>query len=98
LPDVDTDGSECHHAVMSDTSLVSVGPKGRIVIPVEVRRRLNLSEGSELVAMVEGDGVLLLPRDAVKARLRALFSGVETSLSEELLAERRAAAAAEAEE
>lgn len=83
---------------MSDTSLVSVGPKGRIVIPVEVRRRLNLSEGSELVAMVEGDGVLLLPRDAVKARLRALFSGVETSLSEELLAERRAAAAAEAEE
>jgi hypothetical protein len=48
--------------------------------------------------MVEGDGVLLLPRDAVKARLRALFSGVETSLSEELLAERRAAAAAEAEE
>ena len=80
---------------MSDTHAVVVGPKGRVVIPVEVRRVLGLTEGSELVAMVEGDAVVLLPRSAVKSRLRALFAGVETSLAAELIEERRASAAEE---
>jgi len=80
---------------MRDTSVVSVGPKGRIVIPAEIRRRLRLEEGSELVAMLEGDGVLLLPREAVKRRLRRLFAGVKTSLADELVRDRRAAAAEE---
>ena len=83
---------------MSDTFSLSVGPKGRIVIPVEFRRQLGLAEGSELVALIEGDGVLLLPREAVKKRLRDLFAGVDESLSGELMADRRAAAAAEAAE
>ena len=77
---------------MSDTLLVSVGPKGRVVIPVRIRRQLSIEEGSELVALVEGDGLLLLPRAAVKQRLRSLFAGVGTSLSAELLEDRRAAA------
>ena len=81
---------------MSDTSILSVGPKGRIVIPVEFRRRLGLAEGSQLVALIQDDGVLLLPRQAVKKRLRDLFAGVDGSLSAELVADRRAAAAAEA--
>ncbi|MDQ3406839.1 MAG: AbrB/MazE/SpoVT family DNA-binding domain-containing protein [Chloroflexota bacterium] len=80
---------------MSDTSIVSVGPKGRVVIPAEIRRALDLREGSELVAMVDGDAVVLLPRDAVKVRLRSMFSGSATSMRAELLAERRAAAAEE---
>jgi AbrB family looped-hinge helix DNA binding protein len=83
---------------MSDTVVVAIGPKGRIVIPVDIRRRLNLEEGSELVALVEGDGVLLLPRRAVRARLRSLFAGSTTSLAEELIAERRSAAADESRE
>ena len=86
----------CHHPAMSDTSILFIGPKGRIVIPVELRRQLGLAEGSELVALIEGDGVLLLPRQAVKKRLRHLFEGAEGSLSAELIADRRAAAAAEA--
>jgi AbrB family looped-hinge helix DNA binding protein len=77
---------------MSDTNGVAVGPKGRVVIPVEIRRQLGLEEGSRLVAMVEGEGVLLLPRDAVKRRLRQMFAGVRTSLADELIADRRAAA------
>ncbi len=77
---------------MSDTYAVEVGPKGRVVIPAPIRRQLAIGEGSELVALVEGEGVLLLPRDAVKRRLRALFAGVGTSLSAELLADRRSAA------
>jgi len=92
------DEEECHHATMSDTSILSIGPKGRVVIPVEIRRRLGLEEGSQLVAVLEGDGVLLLPRHAVKRRLRRLFAGASTSLARELIAERRAAAAEESAE
>ncbi len=77
---------------MSDTHMVEVGPKGRVVIPAPIRRQLAIDEGSQLVAIVDGDGVLLLPRSAVKRRLRQLFAGVEASLSSELLVERRAAA------
>jgi AbrB family looped-hinge helix DNA binding protein len=80
---------------MSDTSVLSVGPKGRVVIPVEIRRRLGLAEGSRLVAVVEGDGVLLLPPAAVKARLRAMFADLGTSMAGELIRDRRAAAAEE---
>jgi len=79
---------------MSDTSVL-VGPKGRVVIPVEIRRQLGIREGSQLVALVEGDGVLLLPRDAVKQRLRGMFAGVRTSMAEELIRDRRTAAAKE---
>ena len=82
---------------MSDTHAVAVGPKGRIVIPVEIRRQLRLREGSELVAMVEGDAVVLLPRRAVKSRLRLMFSGVGISMADELIRDRRAAAAKESE-
>lgn len=80
---------------MSDTSVLSVGPKGRVVIPVEIRRRLRLEEGTQLVALVEGDGVLLLPRDAVKRRLRGMFADLGTSMAAELVRDRRAAAAEE---
>lgn len=80
---------------MSDTNVLSVGPKGRVVIPVEIRRRLGLEEGSQLVALLEGDGVLLLPRAAVKQRLRGMFAGVGTSMADELVRDRRAAAAEE---
>lgn len=80
---------------MSVTSVVTVGPKGRVVIPANVRRELGLTEGSELVAMVEGDAVILLPRSAVRDRLRSLFAGVPGSMAGELIEERRAAAAEE---
>lgn len=83
---------------MGGTQIVTVGPKGRVVIPVEVRRALGLEEGTELAAIVEGDAVVLLPRSAVKARLRELFGGVRTSLAKELIEERRAAAAHESGE
>lgn len=83
---------------MSDTRILSIGPKGRVVIPVEIRRQLGLEEGSQLVAVLEGDGVLLLPRSAVKQRLRGLFAEDTTSLAGELIAERRAAAAKESAE
>jgi bifunctional DNA-binding transcriptional regulator/antitoxin component of YhaV-PrlF toxin-antitoxin module len=63
-----------------------------VVIPVEIRRELGIREGSELVALVEGPAVVLVPRSAIKARLRSMFADVETSMRDELIAERRAAA------
>ena len=77
---------------MSVTNVVTVGPKGRVVIPVEVRRALGRTEGSELVALIEGDAVVLLPRSSVRDRLRSLFAGVEGSMAGELMGARRAAA------
>lgn len=77
---------------MSDTQAVVVGPKGRVVIPAPIRQQLGIAEGSELVALVEGEAVVLVPRSAIKARLRSMFASVEPSLRDELIADRRAAA------
>lgn len=78
---------------MSDTSVVSVGPKGRVVIPAGIRRDLGIEEGSELVALVEGEAVVLVPRSAIKRRLRSMFAATADSMRGELIAERRAEAA-----
>ena len=75
--------------------MVEVGPKGRVVIPVAIRRQLGLEEGTRLVALLEGGGVVLLPRSEVKARLRGMFAGVKVSMADELASERRAEARAE---
>lgn len=78
---------------------VRVGPKGRVVVPAPIRHALGLEEGSELVARVEGGGIVFEPRSAAVDRLRALVrasipDGV--SLVDELIAERRAEAGREA--
>jgi AbrB family looped-hinge helix DNA binding protein len=80
---------------VSDTKVVSVGPKGRVVIPAGIRRELGIGEGSELVAIVEGQAVVLVPRPAIRSRLRSIFADVGVSMREELIAERRAEAARE---
>jgi AbrB family looped-hinge helix DNA binding protein len=77
---------------MSDTNAVSVGPKGRVVIPAGIRRQLGIEEGSELVVLVEGEAVVLVPRSALKSRLRSMFAGVGSSMRQELIADRRAEA------
>jgi AbrB family looped-hinge helix DNA binding protein len=77
--------------------LIEVGPKGRVVIPAPIRRELGIEQGSQLVALVEDGGVLLLLRGDVRRRLRGMFSGVEASLSAELLADRRREAASDDE-
>jgi AbrB family looped-hinge helix DNA binding protein len=66
-----------------------------VVIPAAIRRQLAISEGSELVVLVEDGGVVMLPRTEVKRRLRRMFEGVNVSLSAELLADRRREAEAD---
>ena len=75
---------------MSDTGVVSVGPKGRVVIPAGIRRELGIEEGSELVALVEGEALVLVPRSAIKTRLRSMFAATAGSMRDELIADRRA--------
>ena len=78
---------------MSGTHHVVVGDRGRIVVPAEVRQRAGLNEGTPLVLIETPDGLILLTREQIKARVRADLSGLD--LVDELLAERRAQADAE---
>ena len=74
-----------------------MGQQGRLVIPAEVRAALGLAPGDRLHLRLAGPRLVLeRPQDAL-AELRALVSDVprSRSLVDELLAERRAAAAAE---
>jgi AbrB family looped-hinge helix DNA binding protein len=74
---------------MSDTSSVTVGPKGRVVIPAPIRRELHIDEGSELVAIIEDGAVVMMSRAVAKARLRGMFASVRANLADELIADRR---------
>lgn len=76
---------------------VVVGKQGRLVIPAQVREALGIVAGDRLHLSVTG-GRLVLERPGDAAReLRELGSAVprNRSLVDELLAERRAAAATE---
>ncbi|WP_448613974.1 AbrB/MazE/SpoVT family DNA-binding domain-containing protein [Modestobacter sp. URMC 112] len=76
---------------------VVLGQQGRLVIPAEVRAALGLAPGDRLHLRLAGRRLVLeRPQDAA-AELRGLASAVprSRSLVDELLAERRAAAAAE---
>jgi AbrB family looped-hinge helix DNA binding protein len=80
---------------MSDTEVVEVGPKGRVVIPAAIRRRLGIEQGTRLTVLIDDEAVVLVPRGAVERRLHAIFSGVPTSMADELIGERREEAAAD---
>lgn len=77
-----------------DATLV-VGQQGRLVIPAEIRTSLGLTPGDELHVRIDGRRLVLeRPADAaegLRASGRELAAG--RSLVDELLAERRAAAA-----
>lgn len=78
-----------------DATLV-MGRQGRLVIPAEVRSALGLSAGDHLHLRLIGRSLVLEPQRDAAAELRGLASGVPKtrSLVEELLEERRLAAAA----
>jgi AbrB family looped-hinge helix DNA binding protein len=80
---------------MSDTDVVEVGPKGRVVIPARIRRLLGIEQGTRLTVLVDGEAVVLVPRDAVERRLHAIFSGMPASLAQELIEQRRTEAASD---
>ena len=84
------------HHVLMDATLV-LGQQGRLVIPAEVRTALGLGAGDRLHLHVAGHRLVLERQEDAAAELRGLASDVPRtrSLVDELLADRRLAAAAE---
>lgn len=79
--------------IMSGTYQVTVGDRGRLVIPAELRQRADLTEGTVLVMLEAPGGLALLTRKQLRDRVRAELTGLD--LVGELLSDRRAAATAE---
>ncbi len=79
-----------------DATLV-LGQQGRLVIPVEMRTALGLAPGDRLHLHISGQRLVLERQQDAAAELRGLAASIprSRSLVEELLAERRAAAASE---
>jgi AbrB family looped-hinge helix DNA binding protein len=78
---------------MSGSYPVTMGDRGRLVIPAEVRERAGLAEGTPVVLFETSAGLALLTRAQLRDRVRTDLAGLD--LVGELLAERRAEAAAE---
>jgi AbrB family looped-hinge helix DNA binding protein len=75
--------------------IIRVAEGGRIVIPAEVRTRLGMQVGADVVLTVDGDQATLM--NAASARRRARdrvrqYAHPKASLSKELMAERKAEA------
>ncbi len=64
-----------------------------MVIPVELRARMGVEPGDPLLLIEAPGGVVLATRDQVKRRVRLGLQGDD--LVDELMAERRSAAAVE---
>ena len=82
------------------TAKVHVGPQGRIVIPAQFRKALDICPGETLIARVEDGRLVLETRERILARVQSWFAHIspEVSLVDELIAERREEARREAEE
>lgn len=69
-----------------------VADGGRIVIPAEVRERLDLDVGADLVMTVEDDHATIMNAKAARRRARQRvrrYVAPGVSLSKELMAERK---------
>jgi AbrB family looped-hinge helix DNA binding protein len=73
---------------------ITVGDRGRLVLPSAVRRELDLKPGTHMLLSTEDDGSLRLrPYRAVAEQSRGLLRRLPGgSMVDELLAERRAEA------
>lgn len=83
-----------------DAAEVVVNRDGRVLIPAQVRRELNLTPGATLLLSVEDGRVVMESRDQLIARIRrevaASWTGpAEVSAADDLIADRRAEAGAE---
>jgi AbrB family looped-hinge helix DNA binding protein len=78
---------------MSGTYPVVMGDRGRLVIPADLRERMRLEAGTQLVLVETRRGLVMATREQGKQLVRDELKGLD--LVAELLADRRKAAAAE---
>ena len=86
---------------MKDVYRAKLNSEGRMFVPVECRARAGLQPGQEVLLKITPDGVLLYTHDLALKRLQnwcAANIPKGVSLADELIAERRAEAAKEANE
>lgn len=73
---------------------VRLDKQGRLVLPVELRRAVDLHPGDRLIVRAEERRIVLEKAEEVLARVKQRFTTVppEVDLAEELIVERRAEA------
>lgn len=76
---------------MSGTDTITAGERGRVVLPAGGRSRLGIEAGTRLVVLDVDGGRVLLTQEQLCDRVRRQLAGAD--LVDDLLAERRAAAA-----
>lgn len=75
---------------MSATTEVTVGAKGRVVLPHAIRMELEIHEGTKLHVSVVDGALMVIPIRSARESLHAMFANVGHSMAEELMAERHA--------
>ncbi|GAA4830968.1 hypothetical protein GCM10023201_18590 [Actinomycetospora corticicola] len=84
-----------------ESSEVVLGREGRVLIPAQFRRDLGLTPGARLLVYVEDGRLVLESAEQLMMRIRrdvadAWQGDADRSVADELLAERRAEATADA--
>ncbi len=80
------------------TEHVRLGEDGRLVLPAALRKDVGIKPGDTVVIESDGDSLLVRSYDRVMAEVQEAFAGCRVpggSAADELIAERRAEAAAE---
>lgn len=80
------------------STLARLGQAGRLVIPAEFRRALDLKPGDELVVRLDDEGLHLYTVQQALERVQAAvrrYVAPDERLSDELIADRRREAAEE---
>lgn len=75
---------------MSGTHALTMGDRGRLVIPAQARADLNWPQGTRLILVESERGALVMTVDQARTMLAEQLDGRD--LVAELIAERRAAA------
>ncbi|WP_019011720.1 AbrB/MazE/SpoVT family DNA-binding domain-containing protein [Deinococcus aquatilis] len=80
---------------------VRMNAQGRVVVPAQVRERLNVPDGGEFVLYLDGERIVMEQKGEARSRLFALGARLapqDTNLTDELLQDRREAARREGDE
>jgi len=77
---------------------MTLGDRGRVVIPQKIREAEGLNPGDKLIIFRDENGMTLMTRDQLEQKVWANFREYPNSLADELIADRRAEAQRDLEE